>query len=430
MRQAQRKQSTVGALRVGCRVGALAAAAVTAGGCAYVPIPIGSGAREVTIAEFAQPEPAEAEGELAEAAADAGADAIQPVAAQAMPGVVGADLADMLEDVDFSDRTVLRPTRPGEKVIVDSLVGHVNGRPVFADDFLEPIEDRLMRAAEESSGVQRDHEFRAIINEWLRDVVTNELLLAEAEASLSAQEQRGLVAWLRMMYDEEIRRGGGTRSGAEQRRRRSGEGLDQYLGEQKDMVLIHQLLERKVHPRVIVSWRDVEREYQRLYDDLNPPPTVALARIRLNSATQAAQVEDVSRRLAAGESFTGIAEELGFADGGLWETFEMGSEGIADIEVSEVMRQALQGLDEGDTSEPLALGSSTVWLHVVEVNRPVTRSIYDPDVQLILRNRIERRRNEAEWFRYVSSLLRRGVYDDLDEMADRLYRIAIVRYGR
>ena len=43
---------------------------------------------------------------------------------------------------------------------------------------------------------------------------------------------------------------------------------------------------------------------------------------------------------------------------------------------------------------------------------------------------IRKRRNKQEWDRYVNSLLDRGIYDELDDMADRLYRIALLRYGR
>ncbi|MHC4588099.1 MAG: hypothetical protein ACYTAQ_01895, partial [Planctomycetota bacterium] len=180
---------------------------------------------------------------------------------------------------------------------------------------------------------------------------------------------------------------------------------------------------------VIVSWRDIEREYQRRYAEFNPPASVTLARIRLRPATQSALVDGVKARLAAGEPFREIAEELGFADGGVWETFEMGPGGITDIEVSDVMKQALEGLEQGDTSAPLQLGTVMLWLHVVEVQRPGARSIYEPGVQLGLRNAIRARRANAEWFRYVNSLLERGVYDELEDMAERLHRIAMLRYG-
>jgi hypothetical protein len=406
-------------------MGCLLVAAAAVAGCAD-----GShnGTRTVRLGEFADPVPA--------AAPDEGPEAIQSVTARADEAEADETLLgdDLLDDVTFEEtfveRSVLQPKEPGEPVIVDSLVGHVNGRPIFADDFLQPIEDRLMRAAEEKQGVAREREFRKIILDWLRDVVTNELLLAEAEASLSKEEQMGLFAWLRSMYDEEIRRGGGTRSGAEQRQQKAGGTLDEFLGERREMVLINQLQQERIEPRVIVSWRDIEREYARRYEEFNPPASVTLARIRLNTVTQSVMIEQVTERLAAGEPFADIADELGFADGGLWETFELGPGGITDIGVSAPMKAALKGLQEGDTSKPFTLGSGTLWLHVVELKRPASHSIYDPSVQLMLRNVILQQRGRIEWTRFVNSLLERGVYDELDEMAERLYKIAILRYAR
>ncbi len=139
----------------------------------------------------------------------------------------------------------------------------------------------------------------------------------------------------------------------------------------------------------------------------------------------------MKRRLAGGESFAEIADELGFPNGGVWETFQMGDGGISDIEVSEQMKAVLAGLGAGQTSEPFTQGSATVWLNVVSVDRPPGITLYDdPQVQRRLAEDIRKRRNKQEWDRYVNSLLDRGIYDELDDMADRLYRIALLRYGR
>ena len=331
---------------------------------------------------------------------------------------------------DFEERRVLHPAEPGDTVIVDSLVGHVNGRPIFADEFLKPVEDHLLRVCEQTSGIERERAILAIVRDWLQEVVLNELILAEAEASLSEQEKMGLFAMLDRAYDEEIRRGGGTRSGAETRRRREGDGLEQYLGKQKDIVLIDRIRQSKIEPNVVVTWRDIEREYRRNYDQFNPAATVTLARIRLNTETQAQLIADTTQRVNAGESFEQLAEELGFQDGGLWETFEMGPGGITDIEVHDVMTRALDGLAEGDTSPPFQLGSGTLWLYVVSLDRPPSRSIYDPAIQLGLRRSIRARRGQIEWQRYIESLLEKGIHDDLDAMGSRLFKIAMVRYAR
>ncbi len=355
-------------------------------------------------------------------------------AAEGRPGDVMDGGGDDFEfdsfDFEVMERPVLWSSRPGRRVIVDSMVGEVNGKPIFADAFFEPIEDRLLGTADEYDGPQRDAMIRGIVNSWLREVVLDALLLGEAEASLSTQEKMGLFAFIDAIQAEEIRLGGGTRSGAEDRRRETGEDLDQYLGRQKDLVLLQQIQMRKIDPRVIVSWRDIEREYQRRYDEFNPEATVTLARIRLRTEPQAELIEDIKQRLAGGEPFAEVAEDLGFEDGGVWQTFVIGKGGISDLNVNEEMKVALEGLEEGDTSPPFTLGSVTVWLNVASLNRPRTYTIYDPMVQRVLKNAIRARRGQEEWNRYIESLLERGIYNELDEMSERLYEIAIDRYAR
>ncbi len=382
--------------------------------------------RSVTPADFARPRaPQPPQESTAGIAAAAVAGSEPPPSAVAEEG----PYEDSMSILAVEERPVLWVSRPGERVIVDSLVGEVNGRPIFADAFFEPIEDRLMRAAEEFSGAERDAKFREIINFWLQQVVLDALILAEAESSLTPQEKQGLFAFLQSIQEEEIRLGGGTRSGAESRRAQSGENLDQYIGRQKEMVLIDQLRQQKIQPRVIVTWRDIEREYRRRYDDFNPPATVTLARIRLRTGSDSERIEEVTVRLAAGEPFADVAGSLGPENGGFWQTFVIEGTSIEDINVSPEIKAALHGLEEGRTSEPFELGTVTIWLHVAEVSRPEARSIYDPDVQRILKNTVLMRRSEEEWSRYIQSLVKRGIHSELDGMAETLYRIALERYS-
>ncbi len=94
------------------------------------------------------------------------------------------------------------------------------------------------------------------------------------------------------------------------------------------------------------------------------------------------------------------------------------------------MKEALTGLVAGDTSAPFQLGSGTLWLHVVSLEQPQSRSIYDTNVQIGLKNAIRAQRSQIEWQRYIDSLLEEGIHDDLEQMADRLFEIAKSRYGR
>lgn len=337
-------------------------------------------------------------------------------------------------DFDFeTDRNRFFRAVPGERVIVDSMVGQVNGRPIFADEFFEPIEDELVMIAAEAT---RPEEFGLkagrIVMAELQSVVLNALFLAEAESDLSAEEQIGLRAWLAQLEEQLI----AGHQGSEARTRRAirettDQAFEDHVEGLKDQALIRRLLQEKIAPRVIVSWRDIEREFERRSEEFNPMPSVTLARIRLRTGSQAVLIEDVKQRLAAGESFNEVARLANQPRDGTWQTFEVEDADLTRIELAnEIVREQIAGLvAEGDTTEAFELGTTTWWIHVEQIVQPEHRSLYDPDVQRRLAQEIRRNRSTEEQDRYIASLLERGIYDELDAMAQRLLAIAMLRYG-
>ncbi len=422
--------------------GALAVAGAV--GCSQIISPVPS-ARRVSLAEFAGPPVSESSspqtndpGETDQASAQTPSNV--PSTSLADQGAADLENGSGTSDESPTDpdtfsqleqRTVLALTQPGDRVIVDSLVGEVNGRPIFADEFLAPMEQHLVQVAKQTTGVQRRQAFNNIIRGTLRSVVENELILADAEFALTEQEQRGLFAFMRNLKERVIReKGRGTRYEAEQKLRGEvGAGdIEEYLGRQRDYILFDQLRRQKIAPRVVVSQRDIEHEYQRRYQEFNPPPRVTLAKINLLTESQADLIDQVSQRLTSGEAFSAIAEDLGVPNGGVWDTFDMGSGGITDIEVTDAVKSRLEGLGQGQTTKPFVQGGSTIWLHVQKVERQPARSLFD--VQRQLADNIQMRRSNEEWDRYVRSLFAEGIYDELEDMADRLLEIALQRYAR
>jgi len=260
--------------------------------------------------------------------------------------------------------------------------------------------------------------------------VQNELFLADARAQLTTQEQQGLFAWMRAMREQEILAGGGTQTAAARRlQEQHGMTMEEYLSARRDGALLQKLREERIRPRVIVSWRDIEREYQRRFHEFNPPATMKVSRIRLSTERDAELVEFVKEQLAAGTPFAEIAAEVGAADGGAWQQFEIGEEGVDGLQLSESILNHLRGLDVGQTSEPFEIGASTWWLHVAEIIQPKGRSLYEPEVQRMLHDAIENRRLNQELNRYMQSLIADGVEEKLDKMRERLLIIAYERYG-
>lgn len=428
---------------------------LAASGCATDGSGHRGSAREVGLAEFSQParagrETRESGGE-SEAISTADRRASNPAtstspATPAPPNVgVGSGLdtetddamlrnaADTLPQLGAGPRSIDRnPVGPeaGRRVVVDSLVGQVHGRPIYADSFFQPIEDQLRAIAARTNQREFRTQANEVIIQHLGQIVRNELFLADAKAQLSQEQQQGLFAWMRAMREEAIREGGGTATSAQRRLQdQQGMTMEEYLAARRDMALLHRLQEERINPRVIVSWRDIEREYERRYHEFNPPARMKVSRIRLSTNRDTQLIETVNEKLAGGASFTDVADTVDARDGGVWQEFQLDADGIDGLQLSDSIKDHLRGLNVGETSEPFEVGSSTWWLHVAEIDQPEGRSLYDPEVQRMLHDRIAQRRFNEELNRYINSLFADGVEEKLEQMRERLLIIALDRYG-
>lgn len=350
----------------------------------------------------------------------------------------GADtstqIAQGTESIEnFQERAALRLENPGDRIVVDSFVGQVNGRPIYADDFLSSLEDHLVEVAAKTTGQARIKEFEEIISAYLGRVVKNELILADAESTLTEQEQLGVFAYLKSRQKERIRQTGpeGRYAAENVVRRDTGvESLEELFDFERDQILITQLRRQKIAPRVIVSWRDIEQEYKRRYDEFNPPAKVTLSKIRLNNEKEAQKIQQVKKRLEAGEDFTDIAHDLKILKDGVWDTFEMGEGGIAEIGVRDLYKEKLKGLGQGETTDPIESETTTMWLHVKKVMRPKGRSLFDHDVQQEIADSLHWLRSKEEESKYIRSLFEDGIFDELEDMGRRLVSIALQRYAK
>jgi hypothetical protein len=347
-------------------------------------------------------------------------------------GSAGNDTAETSGRVPANARS--RPARPiatGEPVIVDRVVGQVSGRPIFADDLLEPIADQLRQESERLDRRTFTERAVQIVTGRLTEVVVNELFLAEAEATLTTQQQQGLLYFLKELQEKELAEQGGLRSLFEKKTQQEGLTPEEFLALERDRMLIDNLIREKISPRVIVSWKDIEREYERRRGEFNPPSRVTLQRLSLET-TQPQLIEQVKSRLEAGESFSTVAEFVARSDDAAVVTLDpypMGPGGMSDIEgLADIYKPHLESLAEGQTTKPIEREGRIVWLHVLRIEQPPPRSLYD--VQRQLSNELHIRRFSEQKEKYVRSLLDRGIYSELEEMSRRVLEVAIVRYGR
>jgi len=339
--------------------------------------------------------------------------------------------ADGRTEIDATRSTFERKLEPGQSWPVEGLVGQVNGRPVFANAFLDPIADRLLSAAALRDRVEGRRVFVELVRLSFKDLVDNELIVADAESKLSPEQQQGLFAWLRSFQEETIAERGGSRAAAEASlEAEESQTLEQFVQQKRDIALVRRLMNERIEPRTIVSWRDIVQEYERRRAEFNPPPILKLGRIRLNPRTDADAIAKVKAMAAEGKKFSEIAAELKLPDGGFWQAFDYPPDGIAGMPFTEATKERLTGLGIDVPSAPLEQRELIVWLGILALDRPPSRSLFDREVQLQLRAELEGRRRAIERQRYLDTLRSRWVTDEIGEMERRLVEIALERYWR
>ena len=431
-------------------IGAAALAAIALTGC-EASVKALSGREEISLADFADADAQPNVSRSAEEATtfiDSDADLDLDVAMEdeiSPGGLIGAspsavDSAPAAMANGTAERPANGSARSARPIIVDSLIGQVNGRPIFADAFFEPIEDQILAARAQMSVEEFVRTMEYIIADQLREVIFNELVLAEAETMITEDVRVGLRYWLKDEEEKRLAKSLGIRTRAESELAEEGLTLDQYLALRKDEAMIYTLVKKKIEPRVIVTWRDLEREYERRAAEFNPAASVTLAKIVLNREREAELVAQVETGIAEGKPFEEIGASLSRSSAYSEDTFELGPNGLADLPLNPAILEAIKSLEVGQTTKPVDVTLqglpgepervTVYWYHIKTIDQQEARDLYDPEVQRQLYYEVQRRRTAEEQDRYLQSLRSKGIYDDEQEMLLRLRRIALIRYGR
>lgn len=339
------------------------------------------------------------------------------------PGI-GPEVAPM-GDIEFDERI-----RVGRSWPIDGLVGQINGRPVFAAEFFVPIEDRLLNIGRQGTPEQTRTAILEIVRQRFSQFVNSELVIAEAESDMTPQMQEGLFGWLTNLKEEVTAQRGGTSFGAEQSLLdETGMNMEEYIEQQRKLGLAGQLLRQKVEPRAIVSWRDIEQAYQAEISKYQPPRKVTIGRILLLNSRDGMQIEATKQAFADGDAFSVVAVELGVKEDGVWRTFTLEEGTISGIsDLAQNVRDALKAVRIDESTVAIEGRSSTAWYSILAYETPPSRSIFDSDVQLMIRNRLESFAYDSEESNYLNSLRRRWVNDDIRKMEIKLMQLALRRY--
>lgn len=329
--------------------------------------------------------------------------------------------------------TVPPPLSSEGVIVLDAKVGEINGRPIFASAFLEPLDGRLRALAKERAGnfTAWQTEAARIIQAALEREVVDELLLAEAYAMLEPEQREyGLRVFLRQVRSDFIRRSEGSAELADARlREQEGLTIDQKAKEALERELVATVVHRHILPRVNVSARDQREYYERHFDRFNPPGTAKLRVIRV-PLTDESGAESVRTALESGMSFEEAARleanTYRRADAGLHEITVTGLYEEAEIFGITEINDAARALRPGETIGPITAANSLFWITLVSIDRPEGVDFYD--AQLTISEELRNRQFREEENRYLDRLLKAGSYTNLEQTAERLLAIATERY--
>ena len=319
-------------------------------------------------------------------------------------------------------------------VVLEALVGQVNGRAVFASEIIEPLDAQLRARSQELAAQRKPRtEFRneaaQLINGELMRVIRDELVLAEARASLTPEQRQGVFYFLNKIQEDLISQQRGSAVAADEEARANfGGSLRAKAQERLDQSLVNYEISQRIDPRVQVPWRSQQLQYEKDFDKYNPRPVAKYRLIQVLKSSEA-DAAKVTSSLASGTPFVDVALSdvnlLAKADDAT-HTVKISGEPDQELFASPALNSAARGLSVGQTVGPVDTGRTVTWILFEAVDQSPAVSLYD--AQLDIEFELRQKRREVELARYFERLSSRGNFSKIEDMRRRLLEIVEQRY--
>lgn len=318
-----------------------------------------------------------------------------------------------------------------DPVLVQSKVGDINGRAIYALDFLAPMEAQFKVEAKKRKPADWNAFIEKEIRRELDTKIEDELLMAEARESFTPEQKKGFLAFLEDMRDDLYSKNRGSRSAANKKLFET-EGVDeeQWMRDREQKELIQFQIMQMINKKTVVSWREIQQSYDRAYDKWNPPPVAYFHVIRVPTAKKE-RVAAVQEALDRGEDFATLAAGpdniYNRAQAGL-EKRPLDADGDltkAELFGIEKLNAAAQGLQPGQWAGPIPWGEATAWVYLAGIEK-INVSLYD--AQLRIEGGIRDFKREHGRKKYIDRIKARSSITNVDEMTQRLMAIAAERF--
>lgn len=266
------------------------------------------------------------------------------------------------------DAGPLAPITPNTPMTMDALLGSVNGKPVFVEDVLRPIDGELRNMAANLQKKNRTlsdfrQDARELISRQVQGLIDDILLANAANESLSEDDRQRIEPIMNRIRKEILTQNGGSEALADHALRLRGSSLEKELDDKRRAIVRQLFLNKTLIPKVQVTRQQIMAEYNlHLADQFTKPTEIELFTITvpvakflpqmddpdpahpgrkiprldasaaevaeaLNMATERAR--ELLKQLKAGADFATLAADNsadphGIKDGGRWPTLKRG----------------------------------------------------------------------------------------------------------
>lgn len=197
----------------------------------------------------------------------------------------------------------------GQSVSVNAMVGHINGEAVYADQIFDiNLAAQLTSFGRRFDGDQFRRMAYPVIDERLRGIILDKLILGEAEVNLKEEQKLGIDRAVNLEFEELLRfygQGSLSKTRAEFKKDR-GVALDDHLVAYRENLITSFYMRSVIFPRISVSQTNIENYYENNKNKYNKPDRRVFRVIRVGDAQTA---DAVSNRLKRGEPFKRIAAD-------------------------------------------------------------------------------------------------------------------------
>ena len=313
---------------------------------------------------------------------------------------------------------------------VNAMVGQVDGKPIYADEVLNPMSSFL----EERGKRLPEPEFRAQtaprIDERLKQIVITELILSDAVRDLDERQVAGVKHMVAERRAELIRtKGQGSELLAEQAIRNETKniyGLDDYVEQYRKGLIINSYRQKHIIPEIVIPRRMIEQYYVRHPQEFNTPAQRVIRWIRV----ELKDADKIQAMLDEGKPFAEVAStdlnRNNPENGGLF-----GATGITEGDkvfppILQGLNEALPSLGEGEYSKPVEVNDFVCWVYVEK--RLEARSVSLFEAQDEIRQKLTEQAFNERMKQYRLDLLESGRFDPIPEMRGALVEVATGRY--